>query len=402
MTKDEALVDADKWEADIASGRATAAAGMETAMSKARATAGASGVRKGTQSWDIMMAQARQPYDSLNSTYNSEVIQLDAYRGNISAMSNTASNKAATSFTPKEGGGNDTAPGPEPGAGFEAPTSAAGQVGVGVGKAVASEVMGTVSGIGATVGAVALGAGKYAGPIGSLGATFGGAMVDPQQMEALMEDTFDMMGVDQTLGSNMKGALNLASMAMGIYGPIKGIKEVVGHMQAGTLDDAFFEMTDTVAAAFDGGMNPSDARAGRQSTRQAAENARQVDAPMPEPSMAEMNANYGVDPGMNTEAASVQAANELAAAAQHSTAAGHQAAQDAANETAATGSDAHGVDSDTSNAGFGGFGDAQQQADNPGGSGDSEGTGGGNSGGNADGSDNESGDTGGDNDGSDV
>ena len=152
MNQAEATTEADNWEADINSARVDANVQLEKTLSTTRARAGASGVRKGSQSWNTMMYNAAQPYNNVLAELDSEAHNVAAFRGIISSLSRFPSSSGTAPA--REIGGSDTTSNPEPGAGYgKGPTTAEQEVAQGIGLGVsefANEVtMGTMGAIGA-------------------------------------------------------------------------------------------------------------------------------------------------------------------------------------------------------------------------------------------------------------
>ena len=263
------------WEQDISTQRAELLNGREKSLSLARAKAGASGLRRGTQSWDTMIAQSQAGYNRALKDLEADTQNLESYKENQAAAASMGAASSAPSTASVEGAGAVAST--APGAGYTAPTTAAGQIAQGIGVGVAEEVRdASVTTIGTVVGAT-LGAGKHAGMVGSAIGTFVDLAMNPNELAATYDDTIGRMGPSHSFASNIQGLANMAAVATGWYGTVNAVKGVVGSIQAGTLDDEMWEAYDTVASAIDGGMNPSAGRAGRQSDAQARENAAQED-----------------------------------------------------------------------------------------------------------------------------
>jgi len=316
MTKEEATAHADSWAADIQASRDEILKRREAAVSKARAKAGASGVRKGTSSWDARLAGATRDFDLALKELDTEALGLQGYRNNIQNIPSQSQAPGGPESGGPGSGDPDTHTTTNPGAGYSEPTTAGGQMAQGIGIGAAQEMVSTVAGVTGTALGLAAGLGKFAPYAGAGIATLGQAAIDEEAMKDLKEHTIDMIGPQKSTMSNIQGALNIASIPFGLYGPLTTIEDLVGMAQAGTLDDAAWDVYDTVATTFDQGLNPGAKRAGRQMDNQTAENEAQNAASAGSPSSAEHNQGGGIS--------GEQA--ELGAASEHSTQAGHDQA----------------------------------------------------------------------------
>ena len=285
MTLAEAQESAVKWEADIASSRESATLGRDKALSSARAQAGASGVRKGTQSWDTMMYNASSGYDAVLQGLTAEELSLKAYNASLAGMSSVAGGPTGVNVPANPGDTDNTDTGlDQAGTGSNMSGTGAGDFASGFAMGITEEVASTVAsragfGIAGLTGA-AIGAG--------LPGVVGGFMNDELEspfsatspMEALKDVaeigfaavtgiTFDVIedvadfAIHATTGRTTVNAAEDQSIAQAKENNAQGYNDPTGSgSDMGGLDN---EGTNTDA----------NTAAGEQSDAQAAENEAQ-------------------------------------------------------------------------------------------------------------------------------